>query len=126
MKYVFFIAAILCFAASCKKNAPVINDSIIGKWKLAAALSDPGDGSGKWIPTNPFNPIYLQFNADGTLTNTPTTINDWDHYHITSDTTIIFSWGAQSFNMKYEFTPNLLTIYPLCIEPCGIKYVPAN
>ncbi|MFI5153536.1 MAG: hypothetical protein ACHQET_09400 [Chitinophagales bacterium] len=126
MKYVFFIVAILCFSASCKKTAPVINNSIIGKWRLAAALSDPGDVSGKWIPTNPYNPKYLQFNPDGTLTNIPAAAYDWDHYRITSDTTIIFYRGTLSFNMEYEFAPSLLTINPLCIEPCGLKYVPAN
>lgn len=126
MKLVFLIAAVLFFAAACKKTTPVPNISIVGRWRLAATLNDPGGGNRNWIPTYPKNPFYLQFDPDGTLRMEPYDSNNSNHYQITSDTTMIFSGGFQTLNMYYKFTPDILTIFGPCIEACGEKYVPAN
>ena len=127
MKNLVLMTAILFSLVACKKtDNQTINRSIIGKWKLSESLADPGDGSGTWHPVDSSNPIYLEFKKDGTLIVSPYMVNSWDHFQLTSDSTIIFFSGSQQFTRGYHFSMTLLTISGGCIEACGGRYIPVE
>ena len=126
MKKVFIWAVVVCSVTACKKSLRLYNSSIVGNWKLSEYLADPGDGSGTWQPADPSHPGYLEFKADGTLIMSPYNIYNSDHYQVTSDSTMIFLRGSESFHMWYHFSETLLTLNPLCYEACGERYIPAK
>ncbi len=116
--------AVMVFAvAGCKKSSNVENSNLIGKWKLTESLADPGDGSGTWQMADPSNPQYLEFKNDGRLIFSPTGMYDSDHYQVSSDSTMIFLRGRESFPMRYHLSENMLCLFPPCIEGCGLKYI---
>src|SRR5450432_3061239 len=109
MKNLVLLTAILFSLVACNKTATqTINRSIIGKWKLSEYLADPGDGSGAWHPVDSSNPSYLEFKKDGTLSVSPYFVNSWDHFQLTSDSTIIFFSVSQEFTRWYQFSTTLL------------------
>jgi hypothetical protein len=126
MKKVLVLAVLVCSVTACEKNIQLHNSSIVGKWKLSEYLADPGDGSGTWQPADPSHPGYLEFNVDGTLTISPYNIYNSDHYQVTSDSTMIFLRGSESFPMGYHFSETLLTLHPSCIEACGERFIPVK
>lgn len=123
MKKFFLLAAVVLAFASCKKNTQAENESIAGKWKLSESFADPGDGSGTWQAADPLHPSYLEFKKDGRLIFSPSNIYNADHYQVTSDSTIIFLRGSESFHIRYQFSKTMLTLYPPCIEGCGERYL---
>jgi hypothetical protein len=126
MKKAILLAVMVCLVAACKKNTQQSSESIVGKWKRSAWLADPGDGSGRWNPADPSNPGYLQFNVGGTVSFSPPSIYDADHYRLPNDSTIIFLRGSENFQMEYHISGTLLTLTGGCIEPCGTKYIKAE
>jgi hypothetical protein len=126
MKKVFLLAAVLFSVAACERAKPVVNNNLIGKWKLSESLADPGDGSGTWRVADPLHPSYLEFKNDGTLSFSPYNIYNSDRYQIISDSTMIFFRGSESFNMRYKFSKTLLSLYAPCIEACGSRYIPVQ
>ena len=127
MKNFILVAAVLCSLVTCKKAVTQFsNSSIVGKWKLSEYLADPGDGSGTWHSTASLIPSYLEFKEDGKLSVSPYSVYSWDHFHVTSDSTIIFFRGSEKFNMWYHFSKTLLSLYGNCIEACGERYIPVQ
>ncbi len=127
MKSLILLAAILISLAGCKKAVTqTSNNSIVGKWKLSEYLADPGDGSGTWQPATTMIPSYLEFKEDGSLSASPYSVNSWDHFQVTSDSTIILFRGADQFPRGYHFSKTLLTLNGGCFEACGERYIPAQ
>ena len=127
MKNFILLTAILFSLAACKKIVSQnSNSSLIGKWQLSEYLADPGDGSGTWHSAASMNPSYLEFKDDGTLNVTPYSVNNWDHYQLTSDSTITFLRGSDQFIRWYHYSKTLLTISGGCIEACEERYIPAQ
>ena len=127
MKKVIFLAAALFFVAACKKaTTRSVHDGIVGKWKVSEYLADPGDGSGTWQPANPSNPMYLEFKSNGMLVANPSGGNNFDHYELTSDSTLIFSGGNQNAQRWYRLSDTSLTITGGCFEACGTRYIPVQ
>lgn len=125
MRVILMVLALSAFLA-CKKNSDDLRLGLIGKWKLSEWYADPGDGSGTWQHADPSNPQFLEFTASGKLIFSPSNVYLADHYKVTSDSTMIFSHGSESYNIRYMLGESLLAIYPPCIEGCGDKYVPAD
>lgn len=123
MKKVFLIVIVFFAVTGCEKSARVSNNSLIGKWKLSESHADPGNGSGTWQLADPLNPSYLEFKNDGTLVFSPYNIYNSDRYQVTSDSTMIFFRGSESFNFRYTFSKTTLSLYPPCIEACGSRYI---
>jgi hypothetical protein len=127
MKNCLLLAVILFFSGACKKSSTQSgNSSIIGKWQLSEYLADPGDGRGTWNPVDSSNPSYLEFKADGTLVSTPNTTNSWDHFQLTSDSSVILFRGSDQFIKAYHISNTILTLSGGCIEACGERYIPAQ
>ncbi len=124
MRNFILLTTILFSLVACKKTATQnSNISIIGKWELSATLADPGDGSGTWHPADSQNPSYLEFKEDGTLVSTPYSVNSWDHYQLTSDSSVIFFRGSEQFINAYQVTDTMLTLFGSCVEACGERYI---
>jgi hypothetical protein len=127
MKNFILLAAVLCSLVACKKAVTQFsNSSIAGKWKLSEYLADPGDGRGTWQSADSLNPSYLEFKEDGMLSVSPYSVYSWDHFQVTSDSTIIFFRSAEKFNRGYHFSKTLLSLYGGCIEACEERYFPAQ
>ena len=128
MRNFILVAAVLFSLVACKKTATQFsNSSIVGKWKLSEYQADPGDGSETWHSTASLNPSYLEFKEDGTLSVSPYSLSSWDHFQVTSDSTIIFFRGSDQFTRAYHFSKTLLSLYNRgCIEACGERYIPAQ
>ncbi|HXB28919.1 MAG TPA: hypothetical protein VNW49_03820 [Puia sp.] len=127
MKNFILLAAILISSVACRKtDTQTGNTSIIGKWELSEYLADPGDKSGTWHPADSSNPSYIEFKADSTFVSTPYSINSWDHYQLTSDSSVIFFRGSEQFINWYHISNTSLTLFGGCIETCGERYIPAQ
>ncbi len=128
MKNFILLTAILFSLADCQKaTTQTVNNSIIGKWKLSEYLADPGDGSGTWhAASSTLGSSYLEFKEDGTLNVSPLSPNSWDHFQLTSDSSIIFFSGGNQSSWGYHFSNTLLTLYGPCIEACGERYIPVK
>jgi len=113
----------LSIMACRKRSATVENESIVGKWKLTESLADPGDGSGKWQPADPAHPSFIEFKADGSLSDTPVSPYAASRYKVTSDSTLLFYRAADTLQERYHFEKTRLTIIPPCYEACGLHYV---
>jgi hypothetical protein len=125
MRNIIVLAFALCCMAACKKtDTPFVNSSIVGSWRLSERLIDPGGGMGTWIKADSSNPSYLEFKEDGLVNNSPGNLFHWDHYELTSDSTITLLSGTQEFHLSYHFSKTLLTLLGGCFEACGQKYVP--
>lgn len=109
---------------SCKKDkkepAPV---EIYGKWKLIETMSDPGDGSGKYIKATG-EPKYLSFNKDGKLEGNALSLETF-RYRILDSTRveILYYVYLPPKVFTYKLTDNTLELRPPCIEGCGLRFV---
>ena len=119
----------MIFFASCKKDGHVANATLTGKWKLAASLLDPGDGSGKWMPVPASAVAYVQFSSDGKLTGTafPGEVS----YVVKDSVTLTFTSKDNVLqNYRYSIKIDTMTMSPdgpiRCYEACGTKYVKVN
>jgi hypothetical protein len=126
VKNLILLTVILFSLVACKKTVTQnSNSSIVGKWRLSEYLADPGDGSGTWHSAASLNPSYLEFKEDGTLSVSPYSVNSWDHFQVTSDSTIILFRGSDQFTRGYHFSTTLLTLSGGCTEACEERYIPA-
>lgn len=71
MKYITYFCLLLAiFIAACSEtdneNTPEMND-LTGKWKLVETLSDPADGSARWITVKKMNLITSGLTAMAVL-----------------------------------------------------------
>ena len=127
MKNLILLTAILFSLMACRKTAmQTSNNSIVGRWKLSEYLADPGDGSGTWLSAASLNPSFLEFKKDGSLIVTPFNANSWDHFQLTSDSTIVFFRDSDQITKAYHFSEGVLILTGGCIEACGERYIPVQ
>jgi hypothetical protein len=134
MKKIFFGLAFLSIIIlfGCKKSpkSPDQKDSsIVGKWILFQTLTDPGDGSGTWMPASIPNYYFIQFNADKTTveSNMITESGSLTHYQIINDSTLNLIYSDNdTMRYGYKINTSILTLTGGCYEPCGSKFTRAN
>lgn len=130
MKTLLIAAMTILFIASCKKeqSTSVLTNTLEGNWKLTERLSDPGDGSGTFVPVSD-NKI-IEFHANGTFEcnasmcfsgagGGPST----GSYDTTNLTITPNSCAYTGMEIRYVLNGTSLEISYPCIEPCKEKFV---
>lgn len=118
---ILFSFILLMSFSSCDKVKPV--STLAGKWRLTHTLSDPGDGSGRWMQAN--SETYLIFNKDKTLSGDQGT--QYKSYTIIDDSKIEFTLQNNAKTTSfYKIVSGSLELMHSCIEACGSRYIKAN
>ena len=128
MKNSLLLFLMVATIAGCSKSKdePSENNSITGSWKLEMTRADPGDGSGKFI-TYTGDPVFIQFNADGTFTDSRK--NDYDRYQVNGDMiTLSNSTNSNTYKLSVqELNSSKLAYYFAsgfwCGGPSGEQFV---
>jgi len=130
-KILYLITLILFSISGCKKKdstaEPIFPNSIIGKWKLVSTYTDPGNGKGKFEPYNGPELFPIEFNPDSTYKNK--NINCIDNFSTRSNQYIKLggncknTWDNRLYYYKLSPKYDSLTLYYICIEGCGEKFV---
>ena len=130
MKKVFVLFLLIGFIFSCKKNTEQSNPAdLIGSWKLAQVLSDPGDGSGTFHSVS--SDKILEFHPDGTITSNGAVCNlssesnssTTGTYSLVDSTIQSTSCSDQNFKIRFTTKGSTLTVYYPCYEACAAKFV---
>ncbi len=136
-KVAIILTLILLFSCSSNDSEKASVD-LLGTWKLIEQLSDPGDGSGVFVPVNSNKTI--EFKEDFTVYSNSTLCymdsNSSDQstgaFFAMEDTTSIEgtilpdNCEFSEAQVLYKIESNNLILYYLCIEPCAQKYVKIN
>lgn len=123
-----FALFIIFFAFSaCSDDDETKEAELIGKWQLIEMYSDPGDGSGTFMPVNSNKTIEFKsdktFLSNGTLCHLSLESNSPSSGTFSETNKTIIPAGCELFaDLPYEIESNELTIYFFCIEGCGEKY----
>ncbi len=128
MKKFLFILVIAGVVSSCEKEDNS-NTELIGNWKLAETLLDPGGGGGTFSPV--VSDKVISFMSDGTISSNGNLCDmSIDIGNMTSgfysETTASFSsndCNDPNYNYTFEHNGNILIINYPCIEPCQAKYI---
>lgn len=126
MKLRFLIFFLAFCVLSCDEDES--EAELLGTWQLVQILSDPGDGSGVFMPVNSNKTIT--FNADGTVTSNGSLCDIFEDEGestsgIFSEETMSFTTeecGFEDFEYQFEIDGQFLTYFVLCIEPCGARF----
>ncbi|RFZ85844.1 hypothetical protein DYU05_09720 [Mucilaginibacter terrenus] len=128
---------LIVLLAACTKEKVEADKPLAGTWQLNAAYTDPGDGSGKYVPvSNPGN-NKLTFKSDGKLEVSGLNNSDnfllyfsaYSTYTVKDSTTLVFKkqTGTDSQNFIYKIEGDMLTLSPagplMCIEGCGVRFI---
>ncbi|MFC4211894.1 hypothetical protein ACFOWA_11915 [Pedobacter lithocola] len=123
-RIVFSLMAITIFISytSCKKNG--IDDGpgeLYGKWKLTETLSDPGDGSGRYIKVK--GDKYLVMSRTGKMEGDA--LPDLSDFKILDSLTMEVTSKTYNRTLQYRYkaTANTLTLNPPCFEGCGFRFI---
>lgn len=126
MKKILLLLLIVLNSCSDTDNS---NSTIVSKWKLAAILSDPGDGSGTFQPVVSEKCIEFYshgtFYSNGSLCSTSIASDSNSTGTYSFSTNVLFPSQCQQdgFQIFMEITDsNLILSYP-CFEPCSEKYI---
>jgi hypothetical protein len=134
MKYLLF-CLLLTGLFSCKKDesAPVENKGLIGKWKLAEFISDPGTGKPVYVKANEASSSLIEFKANGDFSEVKgviySSINPYDTYQELADKRLKLtikkpsSTPIEAMWTYSDLTPTTLTLSYGCFEMCSGKYV---
>ena len=117
----FFATSI---AAACStQNTKITAPTLVGKWQLTETLSDPGDGSGKWMPAEKGNVQVVAFGKDGSVSGNA--MPETSHYAITDSIHLALTQqgNVAPITYRYKITQNTLTLNPPCREACGMRYI---
>ncbi len=127
MKYFLFILLILFSVSSCKKNKEeiVINNGLVGKWKLVKSGIGIGGGGG-YIDADPAKPEIIEFKLDSTFTANQHSIylNTFTGYKLINSSEIFFLPNNIA-NRNWAYSINngaILKLYMPCIEACILEY----
>jgi hypothetical protein len=124
MKKKLFIALLNCLIfLSCRKTSTVVNTSLMGQWTLIETLTDPGDGSGKWVAVNMSN-YYIKFEpGDSIESNLSRGNRNASKYKILTDSTLYLIYAeSDTVSYFYKINGTFLTMEGGCYERCGIKF----
>ncbi|MFC0182656.1 hypothetical protein SAMN04515674_101618 [Pseudarcicella hirudinis] len=118
---------------SCKNDNDLTQNSrLIGKWKLAEVLFDPGNGSGRYQTVTAMESSVLEFEANGDFSEikgpTYSSVNPYNRYRVLDDKRIELSMkndpdGTLKTIWYYANpTANTLVMGYGCLEACSGKY----
>jgi hypothetical protein len=130
----FFAILISTMFISCTKRdaSPAANNGLVGKWKLVEALSDPGDGSGKFVSVREESSSIVEFRSDGSFREVKgiiySSINPFNSYKILDDKRVQLSMknGSKPDPVIWYYsdvTATTLTLGFGCTEPCSGKFI---
>lgn len=114
-------------ALSCDNTGDRIEITALGTWRLVQTLSDPGDGSGVFVPVQSSHTIT--FNNDGSLTATSNLCEIFDMSDSPSTGTYnsltkrIIPNDCPSFTIGYALQERFLDVSYFCDEPCSLRFV---
>ena len=100
-----------------------------GTWLLKKSYSDPGDGSGKYVDVPKNSNYTLLFTSDGlVISNTSFfNLNLLKSYTLIDSNKIEFTfvetYSQSKITYNYQLKADTLTLNPLCIEGCGLKFI---
>ena len=126
-KYLLFICLTILIVA-CKKTESSKN-GLEGTWLLKKSYSDPGDGSGKYVDVPKNSNYTLLFTSDGlVISNTSFfNLNLLKSYTLIDSNKIEFTfvetYSQSKITYNYQLKADTLTLNPLCIEGCGLKFI---
>lgn len=124
MKKILFITLLNCLIFfSCRKTPIVVNTNLIGQWTLIETLTDPGDGTGKWMPVNTGN-YYIKFEpGDSIESNISRGSGNAFKYKILTDSTLHLIYAERdTVSYFYKINGMFLTMEGGCYERCGMKF----
>ena len=125
MKKLLFFSLTLFLSCSKVPGKAIEKDlRLTGKWILIETLSDPGDGSGKWVKVEKPNCYFAKFNPDSSAeTNIPGRFGNLIKYYSNNDSTVSFIYSKEDTTaLHYKINDAYLTITGGCIEACGSKF----
>ncbi|MBC7890981.1 MAG: hypothetical protein H7Y12_02095 [Sphingobacteriaceae bacterium] len=136
LRLLILLAAFSVFLlASCRKDdvPTALNNGLIGKWRLYERYSDPGDGSGKWYAVKAKNAEVIEFRADSTLRVIALSPSSgWfgnqgpQRFTVRGKEFYLYDTQPQIepfSGIRFEVTPERLTLNFPCDEGCGGRYV---
>ena len=128
MKNSLLLIAILWLTCSCDENELTVDPAeLTGTWQVVEVLSDPGDGSGTFMPIDSdktmsfFTTGMVRTNADFCDNTQETDVFQETTYSV-SDSVINVICDDFEWEMPFEIEGDNLILYYLCIEPCAEKY----
>jgi len=132
MKNLLITLIIFTSFFSCNNNDDNIGPiELDGTWRLIEQYSDPGDGSGDYVPVN--SDKTITFISNGTITSNGNlclmdTNSDGDTTGTfdASENTIFPNDCSSQYRLGYEIKENRLFLYYPCIEGCGQKFRKAD
>jgi len=132
-KLVCIIFLIITFL-SCSNNSDeqINNPELLGTWELQETMSDPGDGSGVFVPRD--SDKTVEFKSNGTVITNLTFCNMFSSDkngatgNFSQETLYITPEDCEFDNYKIyvEIKNTYLYLYYPCIEGCGEKYKKIN
>ena len=109
------------------------NTGILGQWKLAQILADPGDGSGVFTDIDSNKTIIFfedgTFSSNGNLCffNSLTQITTEGTFSLENEEIIPISCDSfAQIILDFKLEGGLMTVYYQCIEACAERYVKIN
>lgn len=124
MKKILSTALLTCLIfLSCRKPPIIVNTSLMGQWKLIETFTDPGDGSGEWMPVNTSN-YYIKFEpGDSIESSLSRGSGNAFKYKILTDSTLFLIYGEiDTVSYSYKIKGRFLTMEGGCFERCGMKF----
>lgn len=100
-----------------------LNTALIsGQWKLIESLTDPGDGSGVYVPYEG-NQIATIYSDSSVLFTEPFCFSQQGDQALEAQLyKDSIHWPGCGLTYQYKRVDKLLFLYPPCIEPCGLKF----
>ena len=128
MKYLPVLFLMVSY--SCSEPEVENNNPLLGEWQLIEILSDPGNGSGVFVPVE--SDKYLLFNSDNVVNTNGSfcrfghgDVGDNDSGEYSIETNMItpvdclFDFGG----IRFELNDSVLELSYLCDEACLEKYI---
>lgn len=117
------LMAVIITAGCSSQNTKVASPTLVGKWQLTETLSDPGDGSGKWMPAEKDSKQLVEFGKDGSVSGNA--MPETSHYTITDSIHLALTQQGNTapITYRYKVAQNTLTLNPPCREACGMRYI---
>jgi hypothetical protein len=122
IKLLILLTIVMASACSLYKGRSS-SSPLAGKWQLTETLSDPGDGSGKWVPAETGVIKYVTFGTDGTVGGNA--LAGTTRFAYTDSTHIALTQKGNTLPVtyRYKISQSTLTLNPPCREACGMRYV---
>src|SRR5690242_5623611 len=102
MRKILFIVSLSCLIfLSCRKAPVIANLPITGRWTQIETLTDPGDGSGKWMPVSMPDYYFINFEQGGSVeSNISRGSGNVSKYKTVTDSTLYLIY-AESDTVSY-------------------------